>query len=80
MWPSDLIVAIGKNTRASVGRAALHWFVGWAEHQKLSSGVLLGLEVLEYFVFAVDCLLYAWLIVVLGAKFIKQTWSVLNAH
>lgn len=64
-----------------IGTAAVsvHWFTEWLDHQGISGGILLGLQSLEYFVFAVDGLAYAVVLLILSAQFIRDIWKVANA-
>ncbi len=60
-WHFLIHILIGSLIFAGIGTASvvLHWFVKWAESQQLFVALIVALQALEYFVFAIDALSYA---------------------
>lgn len=81
-WHFFIHILVGTLIFVGIGTASviLHWFVKWAESQQVSSGLVIALQALEYFVFAVDALSYAWFVIILAAKFMKEIYRSANEH
>jgi uncharacterized RDD family membrane protein YckC len=59
----------------AAGAVGLHFATEWAAAGGLPSLIVLGLRVLEYFVFAADFICYALFVIAVAWKFIIQLWE-----
>jgi hypothetical protein len=73
LFSTSIFVGIG------TAAVSVHWFTEWLDHQGISAGILLGFQTLEYFVFAVDGLAYAVVLLIFTSQFLRDIWKVANA-
>lgn len=74
VWHFVVHIGVGMLLFVGIGSAAvlLHFFVKWAESNGIFYQFVIGLQALEFFLFAIDTLCFVWFMLIIVYKFLKD--------